>query len=43
MLIDLMNYVFQQHLDQFIILFIDDILTYFAIEEEHAQQLHIVL
>ena len=41
--IDLMNRVFQPYLDQFVVVFIDDILVYSKNEEEHEQQLRIVL
>ncbi|OMO65975.1 reverse transcriptase [Corchorus capsularis] len=40
---DLMNRIFHQYLDKFVIVFIDDILVYSANEHEHAQHLHIVL
>ena len=40
---DLMNRVFQPHLDQFVIVFIDDILVYSRNVEEHAFHLQIVL
>ena len=40
---DLMNRVFKQYLDLFIIVFIDDILIYSSNEEEHASHLRIVL
>ena len=40
---DLMNRVFKQYLDLFIIVFIDDILIYSKNEEEHASHLRIVL
>ncbi|KAH0725795.1 hypothetical protein KY284_001660 [Solanum tuberosum] len=39
----LMNGVFKQYLDLFIIVFIDDILIYFRNEEEHASYLRVVL
>ncbi|XP_070003314.1 uncharacterized protein [Nicotiana sylvestris] len=39
----LMNSVFQPYLDSFVIVFIDDILVYSRIQEEHAQHLRIVL
>jgi hypothetical protein len=35
----LMNYVFMQELDKFIVVFIDDILIYSENEEEHAEHL----
>ena len=39
---DLMNRVFKQYLDLFVIIFIDDILIYSRSEEEHASNLRIV-
>ena len=41
--IDLINQVFCPYLDQFIIAFINDILIYSKIEEEHTRQLQIAL
>ncbi|KAI0493814.1 hypothetical protein KFK09_023939 [Dendrobium nobile] len=40
---DMMNRVFKEYLDQFVIVFIDDILVYSASEEDHARHLSIVL
>ena len=40
---DLINRVFKQYLDLFVIVFIDDILIYSRIEEEHASNLRVVL
>ena len=40
---DLMNRVFRDFLDQFVIVFIDDILVYSQTEEEHAEHLRQVL
>ncbi|CAL9026375.1 unnamed protein product [Prunus brigantina] len=40
---DLMNRVFRPYLDQFVIVFIDDILIYSSSQEEHEQHLSIVL
>jgi hypothetical protein len=39
----LMNLVFMQELDKFMVVFIDDILIYSENEEEHAEHLRIVL
>ena len=41
--IDLMNRMFQPYLDQFVMVFIDDILVYSRDEQEHEQHLKIVL
>ena len=41
--IDLMNMIFRSYLDQFVIVFIDDILIYLGSGEEHAEHLRIVL
>ena len=40
---DLMNRVFRPYLDQFVVVFIDDILVYSRDEQEHKQHLKIVL
>ena len=40
---DLMHRVFQPYLDQFVVVFIDDILIYSKPEEEHEDHLRIVL
>ena len=40
---DLMNRVFRPYLDQFVMVFIDDILVYSRDEKEHEQHLKIVL
>ncbi|CAL1388171.1 unnamed protein product [Linum trigynum] len=39
----LMNKVFQEYLDKFVIVFIDDILVYSRSEEEHREHLRIIL
>ena len=39
----LMNIIFSQYLDKFVLVFIDDILVYSKIEEEHEEHLRIVL
>ena len=40
---DLMNRVFHPHLDQFVVVFIDDILVYSKYAQEHEQHLRLVL
>ena len=40
---DLMNKIFRRYLDQFVIVFIDDILIYSGSGEEHAEHLRIIL
>ncbi|GJR62887.1 putative reverse transcriptase domain-containing protein [Tanacetum coccineum] len=40
---DLMNRIFHEYLDKFVIVFIDDILVYSKSEEEHEQHLRIML
>ena len=40
---DLMNRVFHEYLDHFVIVFIDDILIYSKSQEEHEEHLRIVL
>ncbi|KAL4026640.1 hypothetical protein IC575_015076 [Cucumis melo] len=40
---DLMNQMFHPYLDQFVIVFIDDILVYSWSKEKHAEHLRIVL
>jgi hypothetical protein len=39
----LMNGVFRNYLDKFVIVFLDDVLVYSKIEEEHEQHLRMVL
>jgi hypothetical protein len=39
----LMNKVFREYLDKFVVVFIDDILMYSKDEEEHKKHLHLVL
>ena len=41
--IDLMHRVFQPYLDQFVVVFVDDILIYSQSEEDHEDHLRIVL
>lgn len=43
MFMDLINRAFQDCLDIFIVVFIDDILVYFKTHEEHEQYLRVVL
>ena len=38
-----MNGIFNKYLDQFVLIFIDDILIYSKVEAEHQQHLRIVL
>ena len=40
---DLMNRVFKEYLDRFVIVFIDDILIYSETQEAHTEHLKIVL
>ena len=40
---ELMNQIFRSYLDQFVVVFIDDILVYSASEEEHEEYLKILL
>jgi hypothetical protein len=40
---NLMNSVFMDYLDKFVVVFIDDILIYSQSEEEHADHLRMVL
>ena len=42
-LMDLINRVFKQYLDMFVIVFIDDILIYSRSAKEHASHLTVVL
>jgi hypothetical protein len=39
----LMNKVFMEYLDKFVVVFIDDILIYSKTEEEHEEHLRLVL
>ena len=41
--VDLMHRVFQPYLDQFVVIFVDDILIYSQSEEEHEDHLRVVL
>ena len=43
MFMDLMNQVFKSFLDQFVIVFIDDVLVYSRSKEEHEQYLRAIL
>ena len=40
---DLMNRIFRECLDRFVVVFVDDILIYSAYEEEHEEHLRVVL
>ena len=40
---NMMNKVFMEFLDKFVVVFIDDILVYWKNEEEHKEHLHLVL
>ena len=40
---DLMNRIFQPYLDQFVIVFIDDILIYSDSKEDHEEHLRVIL
>ena len=40
---NMMNKVFMEELDKFVVVFIDDILVYLATVEEHEQHLRVVL
>jgi hypothetical protein len=39
----LMNKVFMEYLDKFVVVFFDDILVYSRTEEEHEEQLRLAL
>jgi hypothetical protein len=39
----LMNKVFMEYMDKFIVVFINDILVYSRSEEEHEEHLHLAL
>src|SRR4051812_47418982 len=39
----LMNYIFMEYLDKFVVVYLDDILVYSKNEEEHAKHLRLIL
>jgi hypothetical protein len=39
----LMNKIFMEYLDKFVVVFINDILVYSRSEEEHEEHLHLAL
>jgi hypothetical protein len=39
----LINYIFREYLDKFVIVFLDEILIYSKLEEEHEKHLRMVL
>ena len=39
----LMNYIFMDYLDKFVVVYLDDILVFSKNEEEHAEHLRLVL
>src|SRR3954471_19775643 len=39
----LMNYIFMEYLDKFVVVYLDDILIYSKTEEEHAEYLRLIL
>src|SRR4051812_770919 len=39
----LMNYIFMEYLDKFVLVYLDDILVYSKNEEEHAEHLRLIL
>ena len=41
--IDLMNCVFRSYVDQFVVVFVDDILVYSKDQEDHDTHLRVVL
>ena len=40
---DLMNHIFHEYLDKFVVVFINDIIIYSKSQEEHATHLELVL
>src|SRR3954463_12803739 len=39
----LMNYIFMEYLDKFVVVYLDDIFVYSKNEEEHAEHLRLIL
>ena len=39
----LMNYIFMEYLDKFVVVYLDDILVYSKNKEEHAEHLRLIL
>ena len=40
---DMMNHIYRSYLDQFVVVFVDDIMIYSKSQEEHEQHLHLAL
>src|ERR1041385_4705658 len=39
----LMNYIFMEYIDKFVVVYLDDILVYAKNDEEHVENLHLIL